>query len=216
MYDYIKSNQSVREFWEGKVAALRQEGLNDFDASARLADMLRQAYATQEAIEELTGLIDQLDIMLLDWKRLAAMLLGRDIEAEVRASAAPQHWSVKARVFPAPTIFRSPPMPQVFPAPTIREMNEAFVRFEAKEREYEQAIKRVKKLQQWVVLISLLIGAAVAVWLWIRAPSEFSWARVGASIVAALVVAFAVMLVPAWCVEQLRPKRKPGSLLDQY
>ena len=203
VYDYIKSDQGVREFWEGKIVALRKEGLNDFNASARLADMLREAYATQEAIEELTGLINQLDIMMLDWKRLAATLLGRDIEAELRASAAPRHGESIVGM-------------RINPGPTQEEMNNALLRFQAKELEYERAIIKVKTLQQLVVLVSLLVGVCVAVWLWMRAPSEFSWPRVGASVVAALVVAFAVMLVPAWCVEQLRPKRKPDRFLDQY
>jgi len=203
VYDYIKSNHDVREFWDGKIAALRERGLNDLEASKELSDMLLQAYATPEAVEELTGLIGQLDLMLLDWKRLAAMLLGRDIEAEIRAATS----AASAR----------PGRPlHLFPAATLREMTDASLRYEAKAQEYDAAIKKVKRLQRRVVLASLLLGSGVAAWLWLRAPTEFSWARLGASIVLALVVAFVVMLIPAWCVEQLRPRRKPDRFSGDY
>jgi hypothetical protein len=188
VYDYIKSNRSIREFWEGKIADVRRSGADDFQAAEQLADMLLHAYATPEAVEELTGLIDQLALMTIDWRRLAAMLLGRDIEIELRATLSKSQ-SV------------SPPEDRFFENwPLIWKMQRE--ERAAKRREYESAVRRFKQLEQNIFWVSLLVGVSIAGWwLWMPSPPEFSWTRVGATLLLGLLIAFFVMLLPVWCIE---------------
>lgn len=206
VFDYIKSNQSIREFWDRRIAELRNQGLDDFDTADRLEEILIAVYmSSAEAMDDLIGLIDQIDLMTMDWKRLALMLVGRDVDAEIRAEYSQQK----------PMLFRRPFLGS--PRFSPEKENEIYMRrqavFQAKVDAYNADVKRTNTAQKWVAVICPLFGVGVVGLMWLQAPWELTKHAILISVGGIFGIAFLLWLLLASCVEKMRPRRKP-DLLD--
>ncbi|MCX6968371.1 MAG: hypothetical protein NTZ46_11465 [Verrucomicrobia bacterium] len=202
VFNYIKSNHNIRDFWDKKAAELKAQGLTDFDAADKLAEMLIQVYTSQGAMDDLMGLVDQIDLMTIDWTRLAMMLIGRDIGAEIRAEY--------TQPSPALRFHISPP---IKPEEQSKELHRRLIAFKAEEDAYNADVKIANTAQKWAALISFLVGFGLTGWLWFQFRWEFTSKNLLLSLGVAVIIGIFVWLVPAMFIEYLRPKKKPNPFL---
>lgn len=83
IFDHIKSNRNLREFWEAKIDEFRLNAKDDDEFALTLSENLALIYnGSEEAREDLEGLIDGISFLTLNYTAVAFALLGRGFRAE--------------------------------------------------------------------------------------------------------------------------------------
>lgn len=200
LYDYITSNQGIREFWQRMIEEIRMTDANDDATAKQLSERLIMVYAgDQESIEPIEGLISRIDLLTLNWELLAYKLIGRDIVAEIRR--AHEH---KPDRFPVPNVHPFKPV-------TDNEERLHSSRVMERQQAYEKEVTSANRAQKTVWLGALLVSFGLCAWFLF--PFDFHALTLnGVGMFLFAVVAVAVLLgaLPSiLCEMTLRPKKRP-------
>ena len=88
IFDHIQSNRNLREFWEGQIAEIRLSADDDDELVQMLSERLGMFYmGNHNAQNDLSGLVNAIDLMGVYYPAIAFSLLGRDLQLELVSEA---------------------------------------------------------------------------------------------------------------------------------
>lgn len=238
IYDYITSNPAIREFWTNQIIAYRQTSSDEHAVAESLEKHLMAVYlGDQEALAEIEGLVDRIEIMSASWLSIAWMLMGVDIEKEARqafksAPGDPKR-TIRTKDDPIPNISLCTSQASCDKGRKGYTRLEMEVLFGQRDEEFE--IRRqaaltaawVADLGKWEqsraflrnaqivnVSIALIVSSATCLWFfWHRPPSAGLSLNeclliTGIVVTFILILSFALCIVPACIIDLLRHNNK--------
>lgn len=210
VFDYIKYNPDIRDFWDTRVKELNVQGLDDSVAAEKLAEILVHVYTSKEALDDLLGLVDQVDLMTMDWNLLALMLLGRDIEKEIRDTESELLKSSPTNIATG----RHGTFLDIFPSSKIEDecLGERHAAFENAEKEYYNSIKVAKTAKLWAIVPSLILGYSLSSYFWQQTSNELTVSAFLMIALFACICACFIWPFLALIIQMCEPKQKPDFL----
>jgi len=83
IYDYLTNNPEIRDFWMNQISGLKAQGFDDEAIVEEIVNRFTQVYwSHQEGWADIEGLVNRISLFRADYKSVAYMLLGRDINKE--------------------------------------------------------------------------------------------------------------------------------------
>jgi len=214
VFDYIKYNPDVRHFWETRIEEIKSEGLDDFVATKKLAQILVQVYSSKAALDDLIGLVDQIDLMTMDWSLLADALLEKGIETEIKNIDA-DPVTITSEISAPNVSAGSPALSWRLPPPMKPEeeyLGERLAAFDNAEKKYLQSIKSAKTAKIWAAIPALFVGFILISYFKQQTSSELTVSDIPSVVIFAIVCACFVWPFLALFIQMCEPKQKPDFL----
>jgi hypothetical protein len=88
IYDYITTNQDIRDYWVAKIAELQTKESDEHAIASKLEELLVSVYLLdEEGLKDVEPLINRIDAMTCSWISIAFMLMGIDLQKKLIESA---------------------------------------------------------------------------------------------------------------------------------
>jgi len=108
IYDYITTNQEIRDFWAEKIEELQADESDQHAIAAKLKELLISVYVLdEEGLRDVEPLINRINAMTCSWISIAFMLMGIDLQKKLIDSVKPPPRTVGTENNPIPIISAS-------------------------------------------------------------------------------------------------------------